>query len=243
MNENITNNLFEFWTLIGTLTNKLTKRENYSNITMINSDWPNRIFNLKKSGSVIKEILNLSQEESISELITVDKSNTLENNKNFEFLFGQKNMALDLKSFEIDFERNKNIQEVKTDCDSIDFANTASESFGYRVDCDVVYRIATHLENVRLFNYKKDGESLGCGIVFFDSNNNAGLHMIGTRPKGRGQGIGKSMTENLLIEAIENDKNLCVLHASMMGEPIYRKLGFEIYGDIETYKIVKNKSN
>ncbi|WP_164674915.1 GNAT family N-acetyltransferase [Anditalea andensis] len=243
MNDKITNNLFEFWTLIGKLTNKLTETEYYSTISMSDSDWPNRIFALKESDSVIKELLKLNQEGSIPDLITVDKLNSFKSNKNFELLFWQKNMALNLKSVNVDYKRDKNIQQVKTKSDSVYFAKTASESFGYRVDCDVIFKIATFMENVHLFNYIKDDESLGCGIVFFDSYNNAGLHMIGTHPKGRRQGIGKIMTENLLLEAINNDKNFCVLHASLMGEPIYRKLGFETYGEIEIYKFLKNKGN
>ncbi len=61
--------------------------------------------------------------------------------------------------------------------------------------------------------------------------------MIGTIPKGRGQGIGKSITEYLLHEAKQNGKNYCVLHASLLGESIYRKLGFKPYGELETYRI------
>ncbi len=67
--------------------------------------------------------------------------------------------------------------------------------------------------------------------------------MIGTLPKGRGKGIGKSMTEILLIEAKENNMNFCVLHASLLGESIYRKLGFEAYKEIETYKILRKRNN
>ena len=65
--------------------------------------------------------------------------------------------------------------------------------------------------------------------------------MIGTLPKGRGKGIGKGITEKLLSEAKENNMNFCVLHASLMGESIYRKLGFASYNKIETYKILKKE--
>jgi predicted acetyltransferase len=61
-------------------------------------------------------------------------------------------------------------------------------------------------------------------------------------PKGRGKGIGKKMTEKLLSEAIENGSKYCVLHASLMGESIYKKLGFIGYGELETYSILKPKA-
>jgi len=242
MNEKIISNLHELWNYIGKLTNKLSKTENYSTVSMDDSDWPNRIFDLKNNTEVFKEILLLSQKGNIPEIITVPKPNDLRSNPNFEFVFGQRNMAVDLKSNTNELSASPYIIRVKTKNDAINFAKTASESFGYRVDFNVIYKIVNYSETIRLFIYQETGVCLGCGIIFFDSNNNAGLHMIGTLPKGRGKGIGKSMTEKLLIEAKENNMNYCVLHASLMGESIYRKLGFESYNEIETYKILKNRN-
>ena len=74
-------------------------------------------------------------------------------------------------------------------------------------------------------------------IIFFDSNKNAGLHMIGTTPNGRGKGIGTKMTAKLLLEAKANNSENCVLHASKMGENIYKKIGFNSFGEFETYQI------
>ena len=87
--------------------------------------------------------------------------------------------------------------------------------------------------------YKEKKESYGCGIVFFDKNNVAGFHMIGTIPKGRGKGIGKSITKKLIGEALVNNSKYCVLNASKMGEQIYKKLGFTIFGTLENYTILK----
>ncbi len=239
MNGKIISNLYELWEQIGNLTNKLSKTDNYSTVSMEGSDWPNRIFNLRNTTEALEEILQLSQEGILPEILAVTKPNDLRTNPNLKFVFGQKNMALDLKSITNKLLVNPNIKRVEIKESAIAFAKTASDSFGYRVDPDVIYKIVSESETIRLFIYKEMGESLGCGIVFFDSNNNAGLHMIGTLPKGRGKGIGKSMTERLLIEAIENKMTYCVLHASLMGESIYRKLGFESYNEIETFKIVR----
>lgn len=240
MNEKIINNLYEFWEKIGKLSNKLYKTDNYSSITMDNSDWPNRIFNLKNKKNTLEEIVNLSQKGKISEMIAITEPIYLDKNHKFEFILSQRNMALDLKSKKNVLYVNSNIKEVKTKRDSIDFAQTASEAFGYRVDFNLIYNIVKNLKMVRLFIYKENNKSLGCGSVFFDSNNNAGLHMIGTISKGRGKGIGKSMTERLIVEARNNNMNFCVLHASFMGESIYKKLGFKSYNEIITYKIQKN---
>lgn len=239
MNEQIINNLYELWEQIGEMTNRHSKTENYSTVSMEDSDWPNRIFNLKNDTESFNEVFQLSQEGSLPEILTVQESNELRDNSKLQFVMEQKNMALDMELISKSVVGNPNIKKVKTEKDAVDFAKTASKSFGYKVDSEVINTIVQNSESIRLFTYQENDESLGCGIVFIDSNRNAGLHMIGTLPKGRGKGIGKSVTERLLIEAKEQKAKYCVLHASLMGESIYKKLGFESYGKIETYKILK----
>jgi len=239
MNNQIIDNLFEFWKHIGKLNNRLIETEKYSAVSMHSSDWPNRIFDLRHDYGIIEKIKKLSKENALPEIITITKPIGLNSDSDFEFVFGQKNMAFDLDLFSNKSAPNPKIKRVKTEKESIEFANTASESFGYLVDQNVIFEIVKNSKTVRLFTYQEDIECLGCGIVFFDSNNNAGLHMIGTLPKGRGKGIGKSMTEKLLMEAKESNAKICVLHASLMGEPIYAKLGFKPHGEIETYRILK----
>lgn len=242
INDQIIDNLYQFWRHIGQLTNRLTETENYTSVSMDNSDWPNRIFDFKNDNQILEKIYKPSQEEQ-PEIVTITKPNGLNSNSEFEFLFGQKNMALDLNSFSNNKSTNLNIERVMTKKDSIEFAKTASKSFGYRVDPNVVFRIVSNSTVARLFIYQENKECLACGIVFFDSYNNAGIHMIGTLHKGRGRGIGKRMTETLLKYAKENNMNNCVLHASLMGESIYKKIGFKTYGEIETYKILKKKNS
>jgi ribosomal protein S18 acetylase RimI-like enzyme len=149
-------------------------------------------------------------------------------------------MALDVKLIAPKLTVSSNIKRVESKNEAISFAKTASQSFGYSVDSNVIYKLVKGSVNIRLFIYQEEQKCLGCGIVFFDSNKNAGLHMIGTVPDGRGKGIGKSITERLLLEAKINKMNRCVLHASLMGESIYRKLGFESFAEIETYRIRRN---
>lgn len=239
MNNQIIDNLYEFWKHIGKLNNRLIETEEYSAVSVDGSDWPNRIFDLRYDHGAIEKIKKSSKENELPEIITITKPNGLNSDSDFKFVFRQKNMAFDLDLFSKKSPPNPKIKRVKTEKESIDFANTASLSFGYRVDNKVIFEIVKNSKTVRLFIYQEDIECLGCGIIFFDSKNNAGLHMIGTLPKGRGQGIGKSMTEKLLMEAKESYAKICVLHASLMGEPIYAKLGFKPFGEIETYRILK----
>ena len=172
-------------------------------------------------------------------LLHLTKHTDLINYNKIQLLFKQTNMCLDLKDNKNEFLNNGNIHQIESKSDAFEFAKIASESFGYKVDGTIIYNLCKDNLHFRLFIYKEKEESYGCGIVFFDKNNVAGFHMIGTIPKGRGKGIGKSMTEKLISEAIANNSQYCVLNASKMGEQIYKKLGFTAYGALENYTILK----
>ena len=241
MNEEILNNLFEFWTYIGAKTNKLIETENYKSISMIDSDWPNRVFSVSTAKDVLSKIIDLAKINMVPNIITIARPNSLENNALVKLLFRQKNMALELKGLDKTFKNDNNIRQVKTREDATNFAKTASESFEYKIDDAVTFLISKNPSRIRLFNYFENDECLGCGVIFFDSINNAGLHMIGTIPKARGKGIGNKVTEKLISETKTNMSKSCVLHASLMGERIYLKKGFVPFGEIETY-LIKRKN-
>ena len=243
MDKEIIDNLHEFWSYIGEKTLRLTETEEYKAVSMTDSDWPNRIFSISNNKELLTKVISLSKQESLPNIITIPKPTYLEHNPEVQFMFGQKNMGLNIRNLEGCFLDCENIYQVKSQNDAIKFANTASEAFGYHVDANTVHLINQDSSKIKIFTYEEDNECLGCGIVYFDSFNNAGLHMIGTVPKGRGNGIGMKMTEKLLLEASKNGSDSCVLHASLMGESMYRKLGFFDFGGLETYKILKNASN
>ena len=81
-------------------------------------------------------------------------------------------MALNLKTVEIQSKNDENIKQVRTKEDALNFAKTASDAFGYKVDGNIVYLVSEDTSKVQIFTYLQNNEYLGCGIVFFDSNNN-----------------------------------------------------------------------
>ena len=237
MYQEITNNLFEFWKHIGDLTQNLTERSDYAFVSTQNSDFPNRIFNLRENNALVS-IFKSEKIEELPNKITVEKPNSLKNNSNVAFAMSQKNMALNMSNYqETPFMDNK-IRRVISEQDAITFAKTASNSFGYNVNSNIIFTLAKKSTKTQLFLFQDNEKSLGCGIVFLDSQNNAGLHMIGTLPEGRGQGVGSNITKKLLQVGKSYNANYAVLNASAMGEPIYKKLGFQTFGEIETYKLI-----
>ncbi len=240
MNNTIVQNLFEFWKHIGALTDGLIENKAYTAVSMDDSDWPNRIFGIENSPKIVEEVIQLSKANQLPKMITISNTDDFKERADVEFCFAQRNMALDMSLYSADDVVNHNICRVQNEAEAVDFTNTASNAFGYKVDPEVVSIIAKKSNNIKLFIYQEAGECLGCGIVYFDANNNAGLHMIGTIEKGRGKGIGKCMTEWLLHVAKQNNSRYCLLNASAMGEPIYTKLGFMPYGELRNYQVVKD---
>jgi GNAT superfamily N-acetyltransferase len=94
-----------------------------------------------------------------------------------------------------------------------------------------------------LFVLKDQDGVAGCGIIFFDQDNIACFHMIGTDPKARGKGIGKRIYKRLIAEARSNHSPYSILNASKMGQALYEKMGFTEFGILETYLIPHNTTN
>lgn len=239
MNDIITKNLFEFWDFIGQKNNITIESSNYKAVRVADSDWPNRVYAIEDQIEIYEEILNLSKTSLLPNTITLNKPTDLLNYNNVELRFTQTNMSLDLNNYKNEIKNNNNIYQIESKSEAFEFAKIATESFGYKVDGTIVYNLCKDSFHTRLFIYKEKKESYGCGIVFFDKLNVAGFHMIGTIPKGRGKGIGKSITEKLISEAMNNNAQYCVLNASKMGEQIYSKLGFTAFGTLENYTILK----
>jgi len=63
-----------------------------------------------------------------------------------------------------------------------------------------------------------------------------GLYNISTRPDHRGRGIGSAMTRAPLLQARNEGHRLAVLQAAPAGVGIYRRIGFESFGEIVEYK-------
>ena len=238
MNDVIKKNLFEFWDYIGRKNNIYIESSNYKAVCVKDSDWPNRIYAVEDKTEIYEEIINLSNKSLLPNIITLDNHSDFLNFSKIQPRLTLVNMSLDLNNYDSEITYNANIYQIESKSDAFDFAIIATESFGYKVDGMIVYNLCKDSSQSKLFIYKEINEILGCGLVFFDKNNVAGFHMIGTIPKGRGKGLGKSITEKLISEALIHNSKYCVLNASKMGEQIYMKLGFTAFGKLENYSIL-----
>jgi ribosomal protein S18 acetylase RimI-like enzyme len=68
-----------------------------------------------------------------------------------------------------------------------------------------------------------------CTALSFQQDEVAGLYMIATLPEYRGKGYGTIVTVSAIENCFGAGADTIILHASGMGEKIYRKLGFAEY--------------
>lgn len=238
MNSAIINNLFEFWTQVGKSNACYREEPNYEVVSVTGSDWPNRVFDVD-SELVNQDLIFRMKSEELPANLTLKDPINKEKLVGLDFGFDQKNMALNYDSYLEPEIVEPCIKEATSKEQLAQFAQTASQSFGYTVDPEIVFKTQQNTQGVFFYLYESNGRSLGCGILYMDSNQLAGLHMIGTLKEGRGQGIGKKMTQFLLQKGKSEGAKIAVLQASAMGENIYRRLGFETFGGLQTYRVPK----
>lgn len=75
---------------------------------------------------------------------------------------------------------------------------------------------------------------VACATVFIHGKT-AGLYNVGTVPGARGKGAGTAVSTHAISEAMHSGCRTMVLHATEMGEPVYKSLGFEKYCELKAY--------
>lgn len=81
------------------------------------------------------------------------------------------------------------------------------------------------------------GNPMAAGEVFFGGGV-AGIYNIATQVEVRCRGIGGAMTTAALNNAIDEGYPMMVLQASPEGEPVYRRLGFQTFGQVTEHTIM-----
>lgn len=96
--------------------------------------------------------------------------------------------------------------------------------------------VLAHFDPARLVNAVAtlDGEPVGCGSLWV-TDRTGGLYNIATFGPARRRGIGFAVTATLLAMARDRGCEESVLVASELGEPVYRRLGFEQVCQIREY--------
>lgn len=150
------------------------------------------------------------------------------------FIEGNLGMALDLQTWEDDLSGPANLRvETVRDMQSLmDWVLAAQAGFElpgmYRQAWyDIYAGLGFELPLRNYVGYYR-GEPVA-GAQLFLGAGVAGIYTVATLPSVRQLGIGAAMTQAALREAQDFGYQYAILHASKMGEGVYRKLGFQGY--------------
>ena len=188
---------FEFWTHLGETAKIFSRDGGYSTISAKDFSWPSRIFDLAQPNvELLKQIIECNE---MPHSIAVEDGDVLEyelKNHGFQLKSVVDGMTLEIKP-SLSFSASKNIDRVRNEEEIKVFAEIASEAFGYTIYPSTLFSLIDD-SRAQLFLGRYNGQYVSCGILFLDSNHDAGLHMIGLRKNFRGLGLGKEMTSHFV---------------------------------------------
>lgn len=110
-----------------------------------------------------------------------------------------------------------------------DFGLIAYTTFGFPVQLAPVVFTADllGLPEVELFLGRVDGEPAACSMLFA-TGDVAGIYWVGVEERFRQRGFGAAVTGHAMAAGRKRGLRVASLQASKMGEPVYRRMGFEI---------------
>jgi ribosomal protein S18 acetylase RimI-like enzyme len=238
----IESNLHHFYEFAATSANlELVKEKDYSWVRNRNSAWPNWIFRLNRE--------MLDQEEFIKSLTCRIKNKeippflvTLEpdNPEKFYALtakYGMKQinrwtgMAItidDYKPLQEKGKRNPILEVLNRDVigDWISVVNSSLFN-STTLEMEIVEKLYQRGPLKLYLGY--ENKFPVSTSMSFETGSIAGLYMIATMETYRGKGWGTFLTEYAMEKCFQNNCRVIILHASAMGEPVYRKIGFKEY--------------
>lgn len=246
------NNLTSLWKVMG------LKPQTDSIMTDLNISltWPNRCWVDVDSGTSLLQFskvlphcstnllpiwdLNLNETCDADSVINEDIKNReillLENN--FICLFQQTAMILALSSAHQKTDETfsggrHNIQAIHSHEDIEIWTDIASQSFGYQVDITTIRHIANN-ENITLLMHQYDGQAAGVAMLY-KTDEIIGVHQVGVLNEYRGKGIARILMQHVINLSKEQQARYITLQASVIGEPLYRRLGFSEQFKIRSY--------
>ncbi|MBN2533324.1 MAG: hypothetical protein JXB88_10550 [Spirochaetales bacterium] len=246
----ITGNLYKLYEFFGTGKGCLLHKGKAADWVVTKpSCWPNMIFNIRLPGNDftedIKEITEkIKHKEAPPFCIMTPETDPaveqllIDNGMiPIDFLPG---MAIDLE----DFIRGRSgdnmmpdlkIREVSNEKELLQWIDIVDKVIfkGKKLDPDLFLRLTGNPLIHFYTGYIQDIPATTSMI--FISQHAAGFYNIATLPPFRKRGLGTAMTIYSMIQAYEKKCKTGILHASVMGEPVYTKLGYSHYGQ---YKVL-----
>jgi predicted GNAT family acetyltransferase len=75
------------------------------------------------------------------------------------------------------------------------------------------------------------------GAMLLASHGIAGIYWVGTLPEARGRGHAETVTRAISEHAFDLGARAVILQASVMGEPVYRRIGYREFTQYTRYLV------
>jgi GNAT superfamily N-acetyltransferase len=91
------------------------------------------------------------------------------------------------------------------------------------------------LSALRTYMGSMDGETVGCAGAF-TRGSDCEVVLVAVLPEGRGRGISGRLMARALADAAEQGLETTTLQATKLGYPVYEKLGYTDYGELQMWE-------
>lgn len=193
----------------------------------------------QKNERMLAHIKELCTEENSPKYLSLAKEDMYEgfetdlDRMDFVFVKPQKGMLYDLKTAPV-YDEDDNIVEV-TEENLADWIDTCEKGFnksGTSEDFNLFFKD----KNCHFYGYVKDGRIVTTALLNV-CGRNGGIHEVTTLEEYRGRGFAPALVKHIINEAKKHGCDMLSLQASVYGEPVYKKLGFNIVSSIMNYRI------
>lgn len=131
------------------------------------------------------------------------------------------------------------VRKVSTDEDMADFTRVVCAAFALPpAISELAIGPLSELtkSDVAAFVVRDKHKALATGLVAIEQGV-AGIYYIGTTPEARGRGLGELCTRITTNAGFELGARAVILQASVMGEPLYQRLGYKTITHYRWYEI------
>ena len=145
----------------------------------------------------------------------------------------QKGMLYDLKDAP-DYETDKNI-ELITKKTLPEWITACENGFG-KSNTSPAFNLFINDKNCYFYGYRENGKLVATALLNV-CGTNGGIHEVATVNEYRNKGYATALIKHIIKESKKLGCDILSLQASVFGEPVYKKLGFNVVSSILNYKL------
>lgn len=193
----------------------------------------------KKDEKMLDRIKTLCAEPASPKYLSFAKEDVYKDfekdikNLGFKLAKPQKGMIYDLKDAP-DYEENSNIVRI-TKKMLPEWITTCENGFG-KSNTAPDFNLFITDKNCHFYGYKENGKIVATALLNV-TGKNGGIHEVTTLTEYRNKGYATALVKHIINESKKLGCDMLSLQASVYGEPVYKKLGFNVVSSILNYKL------